>query len=152
MGWNDYHQHAFQIGSATYGVPDPEGGWNVANERGRRVDDAIAPGTGRFTYVYDFGDDWIHDVIVRAVTPPVQGIAYPRILDARRACPPEDVGGVPGFEAFLEAFNDSTHDDHAELVSWVGGRYDPEVVDIDAVRARLARLGAAATAKVRKPR
>ena len=46
-----------------------------------------------------------------------------------RACPPEDCGGVDGYELLLRVIGDSNHEQHAELLEWVGGSFDPEAFD-----------------------
>ena len=78
--------------------------------------------------------------MVEKVLAPEPGVSYPRILTGRRACPPEDVGGVWGYEGFLEAIKDPNHSEHDEYLEWVGGDFDPEEFDLaDAVQA-LARI------------
>jgi len=67
-------------------------------------------------------------------------VRYPRCLTGRRACPPEDVGGVWGYQEFLEAINDPEHEQHEELLDWVDGEFDPEEFDLAAVNAMLERL------------
>ena len=53
------------------------------------------------------------------------GIRYPRFVAGERRCPPEDVGGLPGFELFLEAMGDLVHEEHSRLLEWYGGPYAP---------------------------
>jgi hypothetical protein len=57
-----------------------------------------------------------------------------------RACPPEDVGGLPGFADFLRVIADPDHPRHTELLVWAGGRFDAEAFDLPAVNHKLARL------------
>ena len=85
-------------------------------------------------YTYDFGDGWKHTVVVEDVLPRVPGAIYPRCVGGRRKCPPEDVGGVWGYERFLSALADPTHEEHESYLIWVGGSYDPEGFDADSVR------------------
>ncbi len=54
----------------------------------------------------------------------------PLCLDGRNACPPEDVGGVPGYADFLEAITDPTHEKHDHFLEWCGGSFDPEAFDL----------------------
>ena len=92
----------------------------------------ILPKTGkrfRFEYEYDFGDSWQHEVLFEGCLQAEPGKRYPVCLEGARACPPEDVGGVWGYEEFLEAMADPSHERHDELREWVGGDFDPEAFD-----------------------
>lgn len=85
----------------------------------------------RFAYVYDFGDHWEH-VIEVVSSEAVNGIAPGNgyITDGARSAPPEDVGGVPGYEDFLEQILARPLDEEGvRLLSWAGGRFDPELFD-----------------------
>ena len=90
------------------------------------IADHLAKKGDRAVYAYDFGDDWIHDVSVVAITPRAAGTAYPRCVDGRRACPPEDCGGPWRYADFLAALADPNHEEHEEQRSWVGAHFDPE--------------------------
>ncbi len=98
----------------------------------------------RFQYQYDFGDSWDHTLLVEKVLPPQPGMhATPaRCLAGQCACPPEDVGGVWGYQEFLEALADPNHPEHDEYLEWVGEAFDAEVFDSDEVNAKLRNLNA----------
>lgn len=98
MGWQDYHLWHFEAGDRRYGVPDPE--WpdrNLAAARNVKLATLIERGIRQLTYTYDMGDDWRHTVVVEAVGPAKPDTKYPRFVAGERRCPPEDVGGFPGF-------------------------------------------------------
>lgn len=84
-------------------------------------------------YEYDFGDSWCHTLLVEKILPPQEGIRDPVCLKGKRACPPEDVGGVWGYEYFLKAIRDPNHDEHEEYLNWIGGEFDPEAFDLEEV-------------------
>jgi hypothetical protein len=67
------------------------------------------------------------------VTPAERGVKYPRCVDGARACPPEDVGGPPGYAIFLQALADAKHPQHDELLEWAGGQFDPDAFDASSV-------------------
>ncbi len=89
----------------------------------------------KFLYTYDMGDNWEHQLLVEAVGDvPADARHYPVCLAGEGACPPEDCGGAPGFEALLTAL-------HAgELPEWFEGYedFDPQAFDLEAVNATLA--------------
>ncbi|MEV7525614.1 plasmid pRiA4b ORF-3 family protein [Streptomyces sp. NPDC091371] len=65
------------------------------------------------------------------------GTTYPRCLTGRRACPPEDCGDPCGYADFLAAITDPQHEQHEELLDWIGGTFDPDHLDIDASNKHL---------------
>ena len=138
MGWTDSHLHEFVVGGRVYGVPTPEDEIyepKVYKAAAIRLKTLIERRVDRFLYVYDFGDNWRHDVIVEKVRDGDADTEYPAFVDGARRCPPEDVGGTSGFTEFLEAVLDPSHEEHSRMMEWYGGRFDPE--DIDEQRIRL---------------
>jgi hypothetical protein len=142
MGWQDYHLHQFVIEDVTYADPayDDWGDWGIEPEERYRLSQLV-PGEGfRFHYEYDFGDGWGHTLLVEKIAPAEEGIHYPICLKGKRSCPPEDVGGVWGYESFLQAIGDPDHPEHDDYLAWVGGTFDPEAFDLEAVNAGLRRV------------
>lgn len=137
IGWSDYHLHEFTVGASHYGVPDPDDSYEVKQERRARLNLVAPREKARFAYEYDFGDSWEHQVLVEKILPPEPGGRYPRCVAGKRACPPEDVGGIPGYEEFLEAIRDQQHEEHEAMLEWVGGEFDPEEFDLDQVNLAL---------------
>ena len=60
-------------------------------------------------------------------------------IDGQNACPPEDVGGIPGYAHFLEAITDPAHEEHDSYLDWVGGSFDPAEFDLGAANAAVRR-------------
>ena len=142
MGWTDSHLHRFLIRGEPYGVRDQdEIGFSRTIDERRYKLERVGPGENfRFTYTYDFGDGWEHDILVEDVLSPTEGVRYPVCLAGARACPPEDVGGIPGYENFLEATRNPEHPEHKEYLEWIGGHFDPEAFDVSAINQQLRRL------------
>ncbi|NQT25203.1 plasmid pRiA4b ORF-3 family protein [candidate division KSB1 bacterium] len=142
MGWADCHLHNFKVLDAvenkiiTIGIPDEEfeeelpvvPGWeapitNFLTEEGEIVE-----------YVYDFGDDWEHKILLESILPAVQGKKYPLCLGGERNCPPEDSGGVPGYDYLLEVLADPKHEEYEAMTDWLGGDLDPDYFDCSDVK------------------
>jgi len=139
MGWQDYHLHAFRIGGVEYGVPNPDYepmGVPLKDDRRATLRSLVNVGD-LLVYEYDFGDGWEHDILVEAVLAPRPRTLYPRVVDGARACPPEDVGGIPGYEEFVKALRDPRHKAHDSMLEWAGGSFDPEAFDVDAANREL---------------
>ena len=141
FGWLDCHLHEFSVRQPfmrmdlRIGIPDGEG----------FDDNMVLPGSAillaqhltlanrRVSYVYDFGDDWEYDILLEKILPRDKSEAYPLCTGGRRAGPPEDCGGIPGYEQLLEALADPVHPEHTSLSEWVGEGFDPESFDKDEV-------------------
>ncbi len=138
MGWLNYHLHEFTIDGVRYGQPNPayDDMLPMEDHALARIDDVADEGD-TFTYVYDFGDDWVHAVTVERILEPRPDQPYPACTDGRNACPPEDVGSFPGYAAFLEALADPNHEDHEMYSRWIGGTFDPEAFDVAAADQRV---------------
>ena len=136
MGWQDYHLHSFEIGSERYGMLTDEYPEGELDEKAFTVLGAVE-GCGRFTYEYDFGDCWEHEVTVEALWRMPIGLKSAVCLDGENACPPEDSGGAGGYEDLLRVLDDPSHEDHEHLRGWVGGPFDPHELDLALVNARL---------------
>ena len=135
MGWTNSHLHHFMIGEQLYGDPElmKENFEEMAykDSTTTKISD-ILPKTGKrfsFIYEYDFGDCWEHEVLFEGCPKPEAGRQYPICLEGERACPPEDVGGVGGYDDFLNTIQDKSHEERAEMFEWAGGWFDPEEFD-----------------------
>lgn len=141
MGWEDYHLWHFQAGDRRYGMPNPD--WpdrNVAAARNVKLGTLIDRDVRQLIYTYDMGDSWRHTVVVETVEPGEHDTQYPRFVAGERRCPPEDVGGSPGFELFLEAMSDPAHGEHQQLRQWYGGPFDPDDIDKLATKRAVAAI------------
>lgn len=141
MGWTNSHLHQFIIGGEYHGVPaDDDFGLDieVLDEEDTLVSQ-VASGKAkpRFSYEYDFGDDWQHEIVLEKVLAPEPDAQYPRCLDGARACPPEDCGGLWGFADFVQAMADPNHESHDEMKEWFGSVFDPEKFSVETVNKRL---------------
>jgi hypothetical protein len=141
MGWTNSHLHQFRVGDTHYGVPDPE--WpelQMRDERQVRLCDLLGEVQREIVYEYDFGDGWEHRIVLEQAEPANEFMSYPLCTAGERACPPEDVGGVPGYEEFLKIIGDPKHKEYGQSLLWAGGgAFDPEGFDLNAVNRALRR-------------
>jgi len=140
MGWADYHLHQFIVGRTYYGVPHPDYGFEMGDESQVKLNQIVTGEKFKFRYEYDFGDSWLHNLLIEKVLPPEPGQPYPVCIKGKRACPPEDVGGIWGYGGFLEAIQNPNHLEHEDYLEWVGGEFDPEAFDLDEVNEVLRTL------------
>ncbi len=140
MGWEGAHLHQFLAHGVSYGTPHPDFGFEVHNEQQVSLQQVVSRVKDKLIYEYDFGDSWEHELLVEKILPPEAGKRYPVCLTGKRACPPEDCGGIWGYAGFLDAIQNPQYPEHEEMVEWVGGEFDPEAFDLDEVNRKLQRL------------
>ena len=134
MGWTNSHLHQFIVGEIYYtdpqmrdeGFPDPD---EKPYARMNLSDLIRLHGPKlQMIYEYDFGDGWEHQIALEKTSSPEPGVTYPRCTAGARACPPEDIGGIFGFENYLTAIGDPAHQEHDDYMEW-NGPYDPDAFD-----------------------
>lgn len=133
MGWTDSHLYEFIIGKKRY-TEYPEFEEDGLEAGKYRLGDLIKQKGRTFDYRYDFGDSWLHEIVIennRYANPTLQSEI--ECMDGARACPPEDIGGVLGYTEFCEALNDPNHEEHEDLKEWYGETYDSEAFDKDEI-------------------
>jgi len=143
MGWTNSHLHQFIVGETYYGElhPDYESmGLDMEDERKARLNQVAPAEKSKFIYEYDFGDSWEHELLVEKIGLPEKGVHYPRCIKGKRACPPEDVGGMWGYEEFVAAIDDPDHPEHEMYLEWAGDDFDPEAFDLDEINQALEHL------------
>ncbi|MFC7279465.1 plasmid pRiA4b ORF-3 family protein [Paractinoplanes rhizophilus] len=138
FGWEDAHMHVFETAYGDFGIAD--------RELGHRSEapvtlEQVAPAAGdKFHYTYDFGDSWSHEITVEKVLDRA-AVPYPRCTGGRRAAPPEDCGGVWGYDELVEILADPTHPEHEERLEWLGlesaAEFDPAHFDAAAITRAL---------------
>ncbi|MGE0256818.1 MAG: plasmid pRiA4b ORF-3 family protein [Alphaproteobacteria bacterium] len=141
MGWLDRHLYAFRVGEHRYGEPDVYGlDTEISDAANTKLATLVERGVDRFEYLYDFGDDWRHAIVIESVRPAEPGIDYPVFVDGARRCPPEDCGGPLGYQAFLEAMARPDHPGHEEMLDWYGDAFDADDIGRESIEAMLSRV------------
>jgi hypothetical protein len=141
FGWGHCHLHEFVTGEGErYGEPDPD--YDQPGEvRSERTRLTSVLRTATLNYVYDFGDSWQHSIKIERTLPGALALELPMCVGGANATPPEDCGGVSGYEEFVEAMADPAHPEHDAMAQWVGEQtWDPSAFDTIAANNRLAGI------------
>jgi Plasmid pRiA4b ORF-3-like protein len=135
MGWEGDHLHVFDVGGRRYG--DRESVDYVADENRITLNGLMKSGVNRFTYTYDFGDDWEHAVAIEKIEPALEGLSI-------RSASPENapvrlkIAADPGATRTSCKFWLTPPPDHAERKEWLGDDLSPDHFDPIAANAILA--------------
>ncbi len=142
MGWTDSHLHQFEKGGKFWGNPEyyEDDDLDVVDEGGVALGKVLHAEGESMLYDYDFGDSWRHEVLLEKIVPSEVAPTRPFCLAGERRCPPEDVGGVSGYEQFLEVIFDPGHEDFEQFTTWAGGSFHAEEFDVLAVNDTLSRM------------
>lgn len=131
MGWSDYHLHEFQMLDPSgklevrIGIPDEDFGEDIIPGWDKKIASYFSLENPAANYTYDFGDNWEHTVQLEKILPREDSASYPRCIGGKRACPPEDCGGVPGYEEICQGKSDFQEEYK---------HYDPEHFDVEEIK------------------
>jgi hypothetical protein len=140
--WDDSHLHAFRTPYGEFGIADPELGLHP--EAPVTLEQVASGARSAIRYVYDFGDDWEHDILVEKVLDRDENVSYPRCTGGRRAAPPEDCGGIWGYTDLMEILAEPAHPEHEDRLEWLGlhkaGDFDAASFDAAAITTALSNV------------
>lgn len=91
----------------------------------------------KYTYIYDFGDDWEHSIVLEKIE--TETIMYPILMDGKSKCPPEDCGGYNGYLNLKENLADPNNSDDSDFREWLGMESD-EVWDASEFNLKLVQM------------
>lgn len=146
MGWEDTHLHQFLIDRTCYCSAEEDDGLRTSRPKNEgkytlhSLADKIQPS---FNYIYDYGDDWIHQIKVEKILPVGEGKPYPLLITGRRACPPEDSGGIHGYMRLIDIMANPEDDEFEQTIEWLGPDFDPAYFgkqEISAINVLLKEL------------
>jgi len=146
MGWGDSHLHEFGLPKdgpifMPGEVVDDMDDERYVDESTVAFHEVCARVKDRLKYTYDFGDFWLHDIVVEKVIKVEEGDRVPVCLDGKNACPPDDCGGANGYGHLMEVISDPEHEEYEEILEWVGEYFDPCEFDLDEVNREVASVG-----------
>lgn len=142
MGWNGGHLHEFEFAEGLYGVPDPDCFNEMLADESKVTLKKALGYSATFAWTYDLGDDWSHKVNVERIdtVPAELKLQFPVCLAAAGACPPENVGGAPGYANFLQAIADPEHLEHGDAIARLGSSFDPQALNVQEIQERLYEI------------
>jgi hypothetical protein len=135
MGWTNSHLHQFISGERTFSDPESaldqfEGDPPVLDENKFTLAGLLKDVPEGLIYEYDFGDSWEHVVTLEKILPAdASTSALAVCLAGSRACPPEDCGGLGGYERLLKILKNNKHPEHRSMKEWLGRPLNPEFFD-----------------------
>lgn len=146
MGWKNYHLFEFNSDDYRIGVPSEDfddletGTKEITDAIDIRLEDVVKKVGDKIEYEYDFGDGWIHEIIVEKYLEADKNNLYPICVDGKMSCPPEDCGGIHGYMNLLIIIADKTHPERKEMKEWLGRNFNPKKFDTTSVNKKLKDL------------
>ena len=140
FGWDNYH--LYQFSPSGYGsnpviaIPSKDD-WEQPemNSMKTKLNKVFSQEKQTFNYIYDFGDDWNHKIVLEKLVP--DDIISPVCLTGKGTCPPEDCGGAWAYENLKTILADPSHEEYAEMKEWLGldedEGWDADDFDLDSV-------------------
>ena len=140
MGWQNTHLHQFIANQQLYGINDDEINHYENDERDYTIAELLSDPKKWIRYEYDFGDSWLHKIELKTILPANEQNKKIRCIKGKRACPPEDCGGIWGYNDLLENLAHANLEEKREIYSWLGEDFDPEYFNIKQINESLQRL------------
>ena len=141
MGWEDAHLHQFTPKIPRGEKAGPKSPAAIKAESRIQVDEILRREKDSMLYEYDFGDGWVHDIVLEKIMPASSDLRAPYCVAGARACPPEDCGGAYRYAELQRAIRNPSHPEHEDMLEWIGDEFDPEFFDLDEVNRQRAPFG-----------
>lgn len=138
MGWENSHLHQFVANRVFYGMADGDFGLEMEDESQYKLSQLLKNEKDTLVYEYDFGDSWEHKILLEKILPHDNKKTLPICIKGKRACPPEDCGGIWGYQELLETLSDPKNPDYEDMLEWLGGEFDLEAFDLDEINRNLS--------------
>jgi hypothetical protein len=148
FGWGNYHLYQFSpsgYGSEPVIAVPSEDDWEKPSKNASKtkLSSVFKAENQKYTYIYDFGDDWEHSILLEKKLP--EKALKATCLTGKGACPPEDCGGSDGYERLKEILKDPSHKEYEEMKEWIGiedinDRFHPDEFDLDYINEVLAEI------------
>lgn len=140
MGWTDSHLHQFIANQVFYSPPNEYDELDSKDESKFKLSQLLKKEKDKIIYEYDFGDSWKHEIKLEKILPFDANKLLPYCIKGKRACPPEDCGGVWGYDDIIETTGNPNHPEYEERLEWLGEEFDPEYFDAGEVNALFMKV------------
>ncbi len=139
FGWTDSHLHEFVKAKKRYGqIEFAEDDVHLLDESEYSLDALLESVQDSALYRYDLGDCWNHELLLEQILPyDEKSMLLGRCVAGKRACPPEDVGGVSGYANFLNIIEDPEHEERQGYLDWLGSEFDADSFDARLVNGQI---------------
>jgi len=140
MGWTNSHLHQFVIRGEFFDPnPDDHDRYDHAEDEHKYTLSKLHSwGVSKFQYEYDFGDGWGHTIVFEKLLPVDLTEKYPRCIKGKGACPPEDIGGIWGYQSMLDTLRGPQSEEKDRFIEWLGtSSFDPEAFDLESANLNL---------------
>jgi len=137
MGWENSHLHQYKHNNTFYGIPDDYDELGTIDDRNIKLEDLSLKKGDFFFYEYDFGDGWKHRIELKSINDNIDLPQIPYCEKGNKACPPEDCGGIFGYENLIKILSNPKDEEYKEIKMWLGRDYDPEEFNLSIINSRL---------------
>ena len=143
MGWTNSHLHQFVKDDTFYTKRMPDDDlWDEMNNvdyKGLKINELLRFVKNTIIYEYDYGDGWMHEILLEKFLKPDPDVKYPVCTDGAMKCPPEDVGGMGGYMRMLKVLRNPNNREYESFINWLGGNFNHREFDISMVNKQLAK-------------
>jgi hypothetical protein len=146
FGWED--DHMFQFSPKGYasepviGMEDDHADYDIFDAKKIKLSEIFTHSRQKYTYIYDFGDDWIHEIKLEKMQE--EKMLRATCIDGDGACPPEDCGGPWGYANLKEILKDKAHPEHRDMKAWLGlgprKNWDATAFDLVKTNQRVSKV------------
>jgi len=141
MGWTNGHMHQFEKDRTFYSPQEEQDFLGVEFDDEEysvvKLSELLKKEKDKMTYEYDFGDGWMHNIILEKVHKSDKNQILPICLTGKNSCPPEDCGGVMQYVHMIRVLKDPDHEQYEEYKDWLGDAFDPKQFDKDHINEML---------------
>ncbi|MCG8474898.1 MAG: plasmid pRiA4b ORF-3 family protein [Cytophagales bacterium] len=139
MGWKNRHHYRFTQGNSVVSLPDKMSRPGERHAARTKLSDCLKSEGDALWYEYDFGDEWMHEIVLAKIVDDGEQ-EFPLCLNGNGACPPEEIGGVRGYQSVVKVLGNPKHPDYLAMKAYAGDSFDPDSFDVDAANEKLREL------------
>lgn len=140
MGWEGFHSYQFETNDFYIADPEEFGETESIDPFDILVNEVLKKSGDKIKYEYDFGDSWMFTIKLEKIIPQQVNTIYPICIRGKRNSPPEDSGGIWGYEHLKKVIANEEHPEHDEIMEWLDYEFDPDYFDMNETNSLLKNL------------